>query len=39
MLIKAVNSPFKKWLKDNGIEMHSTHNVGKFVAAEKFIRT
>ena len=23
------NSSFKKWLKDNGIEMYSTHNEGK----------
>ena len=23
------NSHFKKWLKDNNIEMHSTHNEGK----------
>ena len=39
MLIKAIISSFKKRLEDNGVEMHSTHNVGKFVAAEKFIRT
>ena len=37
--IKAVNSSFKKWLKDNDIEMHSTHNEGKSVVAERFIRT
>ena len=30
---------FKKWLKDNDIEVHSTHNKGKFVVAERFIRT
>ena len=30
---------FKKWLKDNGIEMYSTHNEGKSVVAERFIRT
>ena len=30
---------FKKWLKDNNIEMHSTHNQGKSVVAERFIRT
>ena len=29
----------RSWLKDNGIEMYSTHNDGKSVAAEKFIRT
>ena len=28
----------KSWLK-NGIEMYSTHNEGKSVAAERFIRT
>ena len=33
------NNHFKKWLKDNNIEMLSTHNEGKSVAAEKFIRT
>ena len=30
---------FKKWLKDNNIEMYSTHNEGKSVVAERFIRT
>ena len=29
----------KKWLKDNDIEMYSTHNEGKSVVAERFIRT
>ena len=33
------NSSFKKWLKDNNMEMHSIHNEGKSVVAEKFIRT
>ena len=33
------NSSFKKWLKDNDIEMHSIHNEGKSVVAERFIRT
>ena len=33
------NISFKKWLKDNNIKMHSAHNKGKFVAAERFIRT
>ena len=33
------NSSFKKWLKDNDIEMCSTHNEGKSVVAERFIRT
>ena len=29
----------KKWLKDNDVEMHSIHNEGKSVIAERFIRT
>ena len=33
------NSSFKKWLKDNDIEMYSIHNDGKSVAAERFITT
>ena len=33
------NSSFKKWLKDNDIEMHSTHNEGKSVVAQRFVRT
>ena len=33
------NNSFKKWLKDNNIEMYSTHNEGKSVVAERFIRT
>ena len=33
------NNSFKKWLKDNDIEMHSIHNEGKSVAAERIIRT
>ena len=33
------NSSFKKWLRDNNIEMYSTHNEGKYVIAERFIRT
>ena len=33
------NNSFKKWLKDNDIEMYSIHNGGKSVAAERFIRT
>ena len=30
---------FKKWLKDNDIEMYSIHNEEKPVVAERFIRT
>ena len=36
---KFYNNSFKKWLKDNGIEMYSIHNEGKSVVAERFIRT
>ena len=32
------NTHFKKWLKDNNIELYSTHNEGKSVVAERFIR-
>ena len=30
---------FKKWLKDNDIEMHLIHYKGKSAAAERFIKT
>ena len=33
------NASFKKWLQDNDIVMYSTHNEGKSVVAERFIRT
>ena len=33
------NTNFKKWLKDNNIEMYSAHNERKSVVAERFIRT
>ena len=33
------NNSFKKWLKENDIEMYSIHNEGKSVVAERFIRT
>ena len=33
------NNSFKKWLKDNDIEMYSIHNEGKSFIAERFIRT
>ena len=33
------NNSFKKWVKENDIEMYSIHNKGKSVVAEKFIRT
>ena len=33
------NAYFKKWLRDKDIVMYSTHNEGKSVVAERFIRT
>ena len=33
------NNYFKKWVKDNHIEMYLIHNVGKSGVAERFIRT
>ena len=33
------NSFFKKWLKDNDIQMYLMHNEGKLVVDERFIRT
>ena len=33
------NNSFKKWLRDNNIEMYSTNNEGKSVIAERFIKT
>ena len=33
------NNSFKEFLKINSIEMYSTYNEGKSVAAERFIRT
>ena len=41
-LIKAGNFTtliFNKWLKGRKVEMYSTHNEGKSVVAERFIRT
>ena len=35
---KIYNHSFKKWLKDNDVEMYSIHNEGKSVVAERFIR-
>ena len=32
------NNSFKKWLKDNNIEMYSIHNEGKSVVAGRFIK-
>ena len=33
------NDSFKKWLKDNDVEMYSKHNEVESVIAERFIRT
>ena len=33
------NASVNKWLKDNDIVMYSTHNEGKSVVAERFIKT
>ena len=33
------SNSFKKWLEKNDIEIYSTHNEGRSVVAEKFIRT
>ena len=33
------NNSFKKWLKHHDTKMYSTHNSGKSVVAERFIRT
>ena len=33
------NNSFRKWLKDNNIEMYSIHSEGISVVAERFIRT
>ena len=33
------NVYFKKWLRDNNIIMYSTHNEGKSVVTERFIKT
>ena len=32
------NNSFKKWLKDNDVEMYPIHNEGKSVVTERFIR-
>ena len=36
---KFYNSSFKKWLKNNDIEMHSINNEGKDVLVKRFSRT
>ena len=36
---KFYNRSMKSWLQDNDIVMYSTHNAGKSVIAERFIKT
>ena len=36
---KFYNNSFKKWLRDNDIEIYLVHNEEKYVVAERFIRT
>ena len=36
---KNYNRSMKSWLEKNDIEMYSTHNEGKSVIVERFIRT
>ena len=33
------NRSMKSWLQDKNIEMYSTHNEGKYVVAERSVRT
>ena len=33
------NRSMKPWLQNNDIEMYSTHKLGEYVVAERFIRT
>ena len=37
--IEFYKNSFKKWLKDDDISMYSTHNEGKSLVDERFIRT
>ena len=37
--IEFQNNSFKKWFKDNDIEMYLIYNEGKYVVAESFIKT
>ena len=36
---QCYNKSYTKWLEDNDIKLYSTHNNGKSVVAERFIRT
>ena len=37
--VEFYNISMKPWLEENGIKIYSTHNEGKSVVAEIFIRT
>ena len=37
--VKIYNRSMNSWLEKNGKEMYSTHNEGKSVITERFIRT
>ena len=37
--IEFQNNSFKKWFKDSDIEIYLIHNEGKYVVAERFIKT
>ena len=32
------NRSTKSWLRDNNIQMYATHNEGKYIVAERFIK-
>ena len=36
---ECYNRSMKSWLEKNAIEVYSTHNEGKYVVAERFLRT
>ena len=36
---KFFNESMKSWLDENNIEIYSTHNEGKSVVAQRFLRT
>ena len=37
--LEFYNRSMKSWLQENDVEMYSTHNEGKSVVAEGFIKT
>ena len=39
LIVNQINNrPMQKWLDDNDILMYSTHNEGKSIVAERFIK-